>query len=98
MVTNYRDRRAAPRGRARSTPTAAEALGSSLAVQIPVQVRPRRGPLPCPRLTLRQGEPSYFDYTRLSLNAPWLVAHGRTARALHVNACFRQIGADRLID
>jgi hypothetical protein len=26
---------------------------SSLTVQIPVQVRPRWGPLPCPRLTLR---------------------------------------------
>src|SRR5208283_4147904 len=54
-VTNYRDRRAAPGGRARSTPTAAAALASSLAVRIPVQVRPRWEPLPSPQINTPAG-------------------------------------------
>src|ERR1035441_4482622 len=54
-VTNYRDRRVAPCDCARSAPTAAVALVSSLAVRIPVQVRPRWEPLPSPEFNTPAG-------------------------------------------
>src|ERR1022692_954298 len=59
-VTNYRDRRVAPNDCARSAPTAAAALESSLAVRIPVQVRPRWEPLPSPEFSTPAGHARLF--------------------------------------
>src|ERR1035437_9279558 len=66
-VTNYRDRRVAPNDCVRLAPTAAVALVSSLAVRIPVQVRPRWEPLPSPEFNTPAGAPGYFAYTSMPL-------------------------------
>src|ERR1035437_4397476 len=59
-VTNYRDRRVAPNDCVRLAPTAAAALVSSLAVRIPVQVRPRWEPLPSPEFNTPAGHARLF--------------------------------------
>ncbi len=98
-VTNCRDRTVAPNDCARSAPTASAALVSSLAVRIPVQVRPRWEPLPSPEFNTPAGHARLFRLRELPLCVPWLCSTWpHRPAASHLNAYSRQIGEDRLIE